>query len=221
MTDKVILPAESDDGFAHFTFDSESKFIRFYLWLYQAKASNINTCKLFWAFVFAPLALLVRGAVAAVGPLFEAVASRIPHKTPQQEEAAWAARREEARQKRLAKEAAGPGRLERILDKVSVFFSAAYAKVAPVLKVVAIGLGVLLGLAGVATIVYAAITAPLAVLSGFAVVLGILVFVGVVVFAINWFDKRSVAKGEVPFFSTMKRLLISFHRHTCAKVNLD
>lgn len=221
MTDKVILPAESDDGFAHLTFDRESKFIRFYLWLYEAKASNINTCKLFWAYVFAPLALIVKAAVAAVGPILSAVFDRIPHKTESQKDAEWAARREEARQRRLEKEATGPGRAERFLDKVSSFFSAAYAKAAPVIKVVAIGLGVLLGLAAVAGLVYIAITAPLALLAVAAIVVGGLLVVVVILLGIEWLDNRSKEKGEVPFFSTMKKLFIGFHRHTCAKVNLD
>lgn len=221
MTDKVILPADSDDGYAHFTFDRESKFIRFYLWLYQAKVSNINTCKLFWAYVFAPLALLFRAVGAVLAPVLDAIAARLPQKTAAQEAAEWESKRAAARERRAAKAAAGPGRLERILEKVSIFFSAAYAKTAPVLKVVGLGLAVLLGLVGVAAIIYVAITSPLKFLVAIAVTLGILLFVALGLVGINWLDNRSVKKGEVPFFSTMKRLLISFHRHTCAKVNLD
>lgn len=221
MTDKVILPAESEDGFAHLSFDRDSKFIRFYLWLYGAKANRINTCKLFWAYVFAPLALIVKGVVVAVAPILNAALDRIPHKTESQKDAEWAARREEARQRRLEKEATGPGKAERFLDKVSSFFSVVYAKVAPVIKVVAIGLGVLLGLAGVAGLVYIAITAPLALLTVAAIVIGGGIVVFVIILGIEWLDKRSEEKGEVPFFSTMKKLFIGFHRHTCAKVNLD
>lgn len=214
MTDKVILPSESDDGFAHFTIDRNSKFIRFYLWLYGAKANNINTCKLFWAYVFAPLALIVHGVVAAVSPLFRAVEKRIP-------EPDYDARYQRAREKKAAKAAAGPSKGERFLDKVSAFFSAAYVKIAPVLKVVAIGVGVLLGLAVAGTIIYLLITNPIKVAVVVLVTLAILALVLLGMLGIEKLDDRAKANGEVPFFSTMGKLFRGFHRHTCAKVNFD
>lgn len=41
--------------------DERAAFIRFYLWLWDAKINQITFCKLFWAYVFTPPALLGRG----------------------------------------------------------------------------------------------------------------------------------------------------------------
>lgn len=43
--------------------DERAFFIRFYCWLYEADKSKVNFCKLFWAYVFAAPALLLRGLV--------------------------------------------------------------------------------------------------------------------------------------------------------------
>jgi hypothetical protein len=41
--------------------DERAAYIRFYLWLWNAKKNEITFCKLFWAYVFAAPALMVRG----------------------------------------------------------------------------------------------------------------------------------------------------------------
>ncbi len=50
--------------------DERAFFIRFYCWLYEADKSKVNFCKLFWAYVFAAPALLIRGLVGGVIILF-------------------------------------------------------------------------------------------------------------------------------------------------------
>ena len=42
------------------TFSPTARPIRFYLWLYGASMDGINFCKLFWGFLFSPIALPVR-----------------------------------------------------------------------------------------------------------------------------------------------------------------
>jgi hypothetical protein len=42
------------------TFSGDSKIIRFYLWAWDTDARQITFCKLFWAYIFAPVALAAR-----------------------------------------------------------------------------------------------------------------------------------------------------------------
>lgn len=48
--------------------DADSWFVRFYLWLWQVDEDSINFCKLFWGYVFMPIALLVHLGVFVLGP---------------------------------------------------------------------------------------------------------------------------------------------------------
>jgi hypothetical protein len=43
------------------TVDAKAWYIRFYIWLYEDKLDQITFCKLFWAYVFAPIVLVIRG----------------------------------------------------------------------------------------------------------------------------------------------------------------
>lgn len=59
------------------TFDADSKIIRFYLWLWKADPANIDFCRLFWGYVFCWVALLLK----PIDTVAAAIARRIPDRS--------------------------------------------------------------------------------------------------------------------------------------------
>lgn len=211
----VTVPSESPDGFAHLTQDRNAKYIRFYLWLYDASPNRINTCKLLWAYLFAPIVLVFR-------LLFEVVATVLDLLPKRQVD--WVARdrqyaieAEKRRLKAITKKQKGPSRLERWLDAVATKLSAVYVKVAPVIKwafiLVALGVGV----AAAVFIVLAIIANPVDAL---LIVGGTLAFLAVCAGIAALFLATPVGKQVGGFFSFLGSLFKSFHHHTCAKIDL-
>jgi hypothetical protein len=206
-TEKVVLPRESADGFAHLRQSRDAAHIRFYLWLYDAREDTINTCKLFWAYVFAPIVLLLRAGWVVVGPIAEYIADKAYERELRKTREELLAEEEPDEQPKVST-------AEGALDKVSGFLSGVYAKFAPVLKWIGIVLGGLLALVLAASLVVAFIAEPLKV----AITLGSIVAIFIIVGLIIWAAEERKGGG---FFSFFGKLAKGFHRHTCAKIDLD
>jgi hypothetical protein len=65
------------------TVDAKAWYIRFYVWLYEDKLDQITFCKLFWAYVFAPVVLILKGVIEGVFAIRESARAyaKRPRKT--------------------------------------------------------------------------------------------------------------------------------------------
>lgn len=195
---KVVSPAQSDDGFAHLKQSRDAAHIRFYLWLYEAREDRINTCKLFWAYLFAPFALIFRAVVGAV----TAASSVLPERT---------------RKPKPVRAWDEPSKPEQFLDGASTKLSGVYAKVATPLKWIALTFAGLVALAAAIIIVVAVINNPTGLLVALALVAVCFAVVALVAFVFDFFTHGAGSK----FGRLMVRLAKGFHTHTCAKIDLD
>lgn len=179
--------------------DKNSKTVRFYLWLYDASPNNINTCKLLWAYLFAPIVLFLKYTVWIVlRPIATAIAERSaerPAKPPKTEE---------------------KSRAEQRLDAVSGKAGEWFFKWQKFLRWIGIGLVSLLGAAAVAAVLYVLFTHPAAVVGAFLFVAAICLVMWALIATIDYFDK---GKGR-GFIRLMSRLGHGFHDHTCADIDL-
>ena len=99
------------------TFDADSKIIRFYLWLWKADPSNIDFCRLFWGYVFCWVALILKPAAA----LAEAIDGRA-QRTPQPTLAARLKAEDLRQEKKRAKAQKWENsRLNRLLTRLEYF----------------------------------------------------------------------------------------------------
>lgn len=224
MASTLIPPSASADGQAWLNME-RTWYIRFYLWLYEANESDINTCKLFWAYIFVLPALLLRGVFEVGALAIDGINSVLPERKVKDTDtllAEYDARRAAAR----TKAARGPSKMERTLNGVANFMSSAYVKVAPVLRWVLVVVGVLAGIALAIFLVYAAINWTGAFFTAIGIIVGIatLATIGALL-AVYLEDRRKYRepkpKKDNSFFKTMKRLGHGFHNHTCAKINLQ
>jgi hypothetical protein len=186
--------------------DEDSRAIRLYLWTYAARADRINTCKLFWAFVFLPLVLPFSAAIHGIAKLVLWLDSRRP---------------EEPKTYTPPPEPTGPSKGEKALESVSGFMAKFWFKIQPLLKWGGIALGTLLALAIVGGLVLIILQDPMGVLTAALIFLGIVAaaaaVVGLFVGAIHLLDKSDRVHG---FFRLMKQLGRSVHDHTCANVRV-
>lgn len=230
-TTTFIPPSQSTDGRARLKLSRETWYVRFYLWLYEANPNNIDTCKLLWAYVFFLPALVLKAVLSIfvfvaelAEPYVDDIRERRAAKRPtlEEREAAFDAQIERKRVKQEAKAAAGPSRMESILERVANSLSYGYAKIAPSFRYIGIAVGTLIGLAIVAGLVWLAITETSAFMLGLLVTVGILAICALVVFIIVKREKRPKKVRSTPRFVTvLKRLGHGFHNHTCAKVDLS
>lgn len=175
----------------------DSLAIRFYLWLYDADPKKINTCKLFWAFIFALPALLIVVPIAGTVRLLVALVDRWRKSPP--EEGPYGLSRE--------------GRL----DKVSSAISASYARHSTLVHYLWVGLLVAACIGGVGGFVYALIVATIKTLIALAWIIGICLLMIATFFVLDFFAK---GRGR-GFIKLMSNLYRSVHDHTCARVELQ
>lgn len=178
-----------------FTVDPQSRAIRFYLWLYAADPRNINTCKLFWGFVLAPVFLVGRAIVTGL---------------------AWAANRAVGQPRRRPPADLFQGRAlsrsESRLDRAALALSSAWAKHRGKVRALAAAIGIAYFLALLAFIVVAFIQSPLAA----GVVFGSVA----IVVALGVLTAR-LSPRLLGFCTLLRRLGRSVHDHTCARVVLE
>jgi hypothetical protein len=209
-----------------------SLYIRAFLKLYDANPETLDTCKLFWGTMFAPLAVLVILFLTPIAWVSEQIDQRfiIPRR-----HARWA--REDAERTArysdweniVEEEPSGPSRREQMLSKVANFMGAAWFKVSAGIARALPFLGVVLALAIIAFFVYAVIVwttvvlqcllAVLVIAASSAVGTGIIMLM---VFAYNKYrehhPKRPRIKRE---HSTLRQAFESVHNHTCAKIDIE
>lgn len=200
------------------TFDSESRLIRFYLWAWEGKASDLNFCKLFWGMLFSPLAILfhvLRFIFTPIfTPIYRAIQAMIPpsqEETMAQRSARYAReRREEADKERLrrlkakAKSERGPSGLSRTLDRITgsidsaVNFFQEHTTVSKVFVVLGTALVYVVGaaacLAVLGGIVYVIATWTVTFLTVLGIILGAILLVGLLVLLGIYLDDSGKGK---------------------------
>lgn len=201
------------------TFNRDSRLIRFYLWAWNASAADLNFCKLFWGMLFSPLAVFFHGLESILSPVVKFIGRFLPEpeeETPAQKEARWIREAEEEKRKarekaRLqalkerAKKEKGPSALSRSLDhfiqgvdKVAEFFqthetvSKTIVTIATVLAWAAAGLAALAIIGGIVFVFY---TWTLMVLKILAIITGFVTFVALVSLLIYYLDTSGKAKA--------------------------
>lgn len=184
--------------------DRDSRAIRFYLWLYHADPAAINTCKLFWAFVFSPLVLLLRLVITPAVLLAERQERKRRERLPKT--------LEERVAEAEARKARGPSRGERAITKLSMALSAFWAKAERPAKVIAGIIVVAYALLLVTMLVIALVNHPLTVLLAVACVAA--------VFGIGYLIYRLSPRLR-GFLGLLHKLGRSVHDHTCARVVLS
>lgn len=177
--------------------------VRLYLWTYAANKHNINTCKMFWAFVFMPLILPFSAIIHGVGASAHWIDNKFPGKP-----VAYAPPKPPR---------VGPSKGERFLEAFSGFMAKVWFKLQPLLKWGGIAVGV-----GITTVlIYLIVTNVMVFLAGLlfagAFGLGLAAFVAVALGIIMWLDKSERARG---FGRLMAKLGRSVHDHTCANVKV-
>lgn len=200
MTTKVVTPAQSDDGWAHITLNRNDWYVRFYLWLYDADPTQINTCKLFWAYVFAPVVLPVMAVVSLVMKVGNLLPKRKTHAWTDEELAAMRLKRSQREEK---------------LEKWTTRAGSGYARIVPALRWAGIGIGVLAAVAAVGIAVYGIVADPIAALIAVGVFLGMVVAIFSIAYIVVLVSEKS------SFFQLLGKLGQSAHRHTCAKVKVQ
>lgn len=186
--------------------DPDSRAIRFYLWLYDADRNNINTCKLFWAFVFAPLVLILRYAVLAGIAIGDRVQARRRSKVKAAEETT------EDGFKSVLVTKAQPSRFERALERVAGALSAFWAKYQRPLQIAGLTLIGAYVAFMLVLFVIAVINKPL---------VGVIVVGSVVGIAgLAWLAIR-LSPALAGFLRLLGKLGRGVHDHTCARVVID
>ncbi len=184
--------------------DAQSRMIRLYLWAYSARVNRINTCKLFWAFVFMPfwLPFVVVGKgmfVPAAGWLGEKIPDRKPRPyVPPVENPE-------------------PSKGERAIESIGNFMGRSWFRIQPLLK----WGGILIGIAIAVALIFLAATNLDWVLEALIVVgisVGMILALGLLLGGtITLLDKSRKVHG---FFRLMKVLGRNVHTHTCANVRV-
>jgi hypothetical protein len=203
------------DNRYHISLSEDSWIIRFYIWLYEATPGDINTCKLFWAYVFAPLvlpfALVLRFLALVFGPLAEIIGQRLDDRRRRQPESAPP----EPRQK---------SRAERFLIKTGEVLGVIWFKLQKPLQYLMLTLGIGIAVACLALFIYTLVTNPYDVFIGFLTVLAIVVAIAIAVGIITLFAATPVGtKAAAPFRTFWRVMRIAghaVHDHTCAIVDV-
>lgn len=216
----VTTKTVAEDDRYHVSLDAESRIIRFYLWLYEASPNRINTCKLFWGYVLAPLFLVLRGVFEAGAFVVDLFPKR--PEPSLDERLAVIKERSEDRAARLRRRAEqGPGRFEHWLENIGGFLSTAWFKLQkPITWIgIAIGVAIIVGAAGV--LIYILVTEPMAFLVGVLLIVGVLAIAFLIMALFTWLDSTGKgAAGMDRFGRTMKACFRAVHDHTCAVVDV-
>lgn len=182
--------------------------VRLYLWVYFASTRRINTCKMFWAFVFMPLALPISALIHGLSSAAHWIDRQFPE-NPNKPMAPPKPPR------------VGPSKGEKFLEAVSGFLAKAWFKIQPLLKWGGILIGALIAL----LLIYLVVTNFSAVVTGLLTVLVaglIIVAIAAVLMGILFvvIEKTSIGDRIGGFFRLMGKLGRSVHDHTCANVKI-
>lgn len=210
-------------------------YIRFYVHMWEAEKTDINFCKLFWAYVFMPLALFLRYVFP--GPLIWVLSRTF---------FPWFDARKERRLKLASasgpsipveQKETGPSRMMILLTAIGRFFAWIGFKfesfwfthrkwILPAFS----GLMILASVIGVIAIIVIIIktwSTPgfLELLEVVGIVLGAVAVALVVVVALSWFhDKRQTKKKNRPNKMTLRKVLrqgyIAVKTNTCPQIDL-
>ena len=206
------------------TFDADSKIIRFYLWLWNADPSNIDFCRLFWGYVFCWVALILKPAAAIAEAIDGRTASR-PKRVPTLAEHLKA---EDLRREKKAAKAAKweNSRLNGLLTKFEDFGTRHGATLSKLFRGALVIVGGLVALATAGLLLYTIVTN----FTDFLAAVGLLLGVALVAGAIFWISKRTTAAKRVDIAATKAwngtkffgRFLVEGERHvknrTCPKI---
>lgn len=216
----VTTKTVAEDDRYHVSLRRDSRIIRFYLWLYEARPNRINTCKLFWAYILAPFALIFRGIFAILAPVFAAIERhRDRHRPTFEQRQEW---RQAAKRKANAKAARGPGRMERWLEAFTGFAGMVWFRLQKPITYLAFTIGVLCAVAIVGFLIYECITKPIEVLIFLGFVVGIVLLGLLLIVVFAWLDQSGKGKaGMNRFGNTMKTCYRAVHDHTCAIVDVQ
>lgn len=209
----------------------DSVVIRFYMWLWHANPRQVNFCKLFWGYIFAIPALIVRAVAWPFVKAGRAAAKRLPHEEDRSPESyARAARREQLAQRSLQ-------RIENGGVRVVMVFSAVWRYLRyPVVVVCGLAVfGVLVFLVYQLSTAWADVTVKVLLFAG-----GFLLFVGLVAVPLafgimalaergrlDWVGRsapRVLIAAVAPFvffFWVMKMGFLSVKSNTCPRVELS
>lgn len=191
-----------DHHFHTWVFERNHPLIRFYVWAWNGSYTDINFCKLFWAVVFGPLAILVKGLGAILEPIANRLDNLFPHtdvrtwEQIQRDEEEWLARR-------AAKLAKGPNVAQRLLhriasaaDKVAAFWQSHATLGAAILY--AIGATLVVGIVGGFILLW--ILNPIQMLITCGIILGCAVVALLVILLGTYLDESGKAKSIGHFF---------------------
>lgn len=216
-------------GRYHISLSADSWIIRWYVKVYEANPNNINTCKLFWAYVFMIPALLLIGFAKAAEFVVVPIADRYND---------WKYSRRKNKPITVAPPPPQPIPIENLpppgpkpksareewLERISAFLGMAWYKLQKPLTVIAgiIGLAIVVGIVGL--VVLAFIKDFWGVLTAIGIMVGIVLLAIAAIALIAYLDQSGKAKragnGIKSFGRTMKRCFHAFHDHTCAIVDI-
>lgn len=209
----IVTDHEASPGQLPHTLEVERGIaVRLYLWTYAASAKNINTCKMFWAFVFMPLVLPFSVIIHGLARIVDWADGKLP-------ESKGTARPYVPKPPKV-----GPSNGERFLEWVSGFMAKTWFRLQPLLKWGGILIGTIIGVVGL----YLLATNAVVVGEFFVKVLiaGLIGAAAVAVLSmiVIGLDKAGVfgAFGRKigGFFRLMRDLGRSVHDHTCANVKV-
>lgn len=206
---------EADPGQLPHTLEVERGIaVRLYLWTYAADPRTINTCKMFWAFVFMAFVLPFSALVHGAAKLFIWIDSKSLDQATGRPHRPYVAPPIKS----------GPSKGERFLESFSGFMAKIWFKVQPLLKWGGIAIGVLIG----AALLYLFATNAVAVgeflLKVLLIGLGSVAIAAAFVMVCIGLDKLgffgSIGRKVGGFFRLFRQLGRSVHDHTCANVKI-
>lgn len=194
----------------------DAALIRLYAWAWEADKAKIDVCKLFWGFLFLPVALVLQGIEA----VHRAYRRRFPKKEkPQAEPLVLKDYPEPKRHDFLVRFNDGflNWRLKhsRALEAIGFL-----TRVAFWVGAVAVSLAFIVGVA------YVVITSPLKVLLVLAIILGFIAVSVLTVFLVERFSPRLTASGRRiatstgRFFRATGAIIRSFKYKTCPEIKV-
>lgn len=204
------------------TFDADSKIIRFYLWLWKADPSNIDFCRLFWGYVFCWVALILKPA-AALAEAIDGRAKRKPQPTLAERLKAEDLRQEKKRAKAQKWE---NSRLNRLLTRLEDFGTRHGALLSKLFRGALVLVGVFVAAALATLLVLTIIENVVAFLIAIGLVIGAFIIGG----SIYYLTKHTTVAQRADLAATKAwngtkffgRFLVEGERHvknrTCPKI---
>lgn len=171
------------------TFEADSKIIRFYIWLWEADPTRIDFCRLFWGYVFCWIALLVKPGAAAA-KLIDSRRSVKPEPTLAERLKAIELRDEKKKVKAQKWE---DSRLNKLLTRLQDFGTRHGAALSKVFRAALVVVGGLLGLFVIGNLIYTIVTH----FTEFLYAVGLLAGAAAIVGAIYLLTKRTTIAKRV------------------------